>query len=101
MQVFYRPKFLEDMTREELWLMEHVSPEIADHWHQAVVDTIDFLRSHPRFGRERSDLAFPGVRSWGVENFRRWIVFYGLRDEALVLFRVVSGSMNLQILDFK
>ncbi len=101
MKLYYRPVFLEDIAREEFWLMEHASPQIADQWHASLEHTIEFLSRNPLFGRARQDLTFPGVRSWGVENFRRWIVFYGVREDALVFFRVLSGTMNLHVLQFE
>ena len=72
--------------------------DIADCWHEAVVGTLAFLGEHPLFGRERRDLDFPGIRSWGVKEFRRWVTFYGVRGDDLILFRVVSGTMNLYVL---
>jgi plasmid stabilization system protein ParE len=100
MTLFYRPKFLEDMAREEVWLMEHASATVADRWHEAVVRTIHTLAANPYFGRARTDLEFQGVRSWLVEDFPRWVIFYGVRDDALIFYRVVSGTMNLQVLRF-
>jgi len=52
----------------------------------------------PFIGRKRADLKYPGVRSWRVEQFTRWLIFYGLREDALVLYRVRSGTMNLAAL---
>ena len=42
-------------------------------------------------GRE---LKHRGIRSWRVKDFERWLIFYGVRDDVLVLYRVVSGTMN-------
>ena len=71
MNLLHRPAFYEDMAREELWLLEHAGADIADRWHEAVVGTLAFLGEHPLFVRERRDLDFPGIRSWGVKEFRR------------------------------
>jgi len=90
-----RPAFYEDLAREHLWLLEHAGAEVADRWHEAVWETIQFLRRQPAIGRIRSDLDEPGIRSWRVNDFKRWLVFYGVRDDNLILFRVVSGTMNL------
>jgi len=51
-------------------------------------------------GRLRKDLEFEGVRSWRVTGFHRWLVFYGVRDDAIVLYRVVGGEMDLTALTF-
>jgi hypothetical protein len=47
-------------------------------------------------GRLRRALKFEGVRSWRVEGFRRWLVFYGTRDDVIVFYRVVGGQMDLR-----
>jgi plasmid stabilization system protein ParE len=93
-----RPAFYEDLAREQLWLLEHASAEVADRWHEAVWATIQFLERNPALGRIRSDLDRPGIRSWRVNDFKRWLIFYGERDDDLILFRIVSGAMNLPAL---
>jgi len=100
MNRFVRPAFYHDLEREELWLLEHAGAEVADRWHEAVWSTLDYLTAHPLFGRERRDLKFSGVRSWLVEDFERWVIFYGVRDNNLVFYRIVSGTMKLYALRF-
>jgi plasmid stabilization system protein ParE len=95
-----RPAFYDDLAREELWLLEHAGAEIADRWHEAVWRTLDYLVAHPGFGRQRRDLKFPGIRSWLVIDFERWVIFYGVRDHDLVFYRIVSGTMNVYALRF-
>jgi plasmid stabilization system protein ParE len=90
---------LTDVAREELYLLEHAGAEIADAWHEALWDTLDFLSRTPFAGRARKDLKFPGIRSWRVTHFDRWIIFYGVREEDLIFYRVVSGTMNLYALE--
>jgi hypothetical protein len=34
------------------------------------------LAQHPFIGRERRDLSPPGIRSWRVSGFPRWLLFY-------------------------
>ena len=90
-----RPAFYDDITREELWLLEHTDAQTADRWHAALWDTIYFLEQHPLIGRPRTDLAHRGIRSWRIKAFERWLIFYSVRDNVLVLLRVVSGTMDL------
>lgn len=96
-----RPAFYLDIAQEELWLLEHAGPEIADRWHESLWKTIEFLDQHPFIGRERRDLKHRGIRSWRLKEFERWLIFYSVRDDVLVLYRVVSGTMNLAELRFK
>jgi len=96
-----RPAFYLDIVNEELWLLEHAGGEIADRWHESLWKTIEFLEKHPFIGRQRRDLKHRGIRSWRIQGFERWLIFYGVRDDALVLYRVVSGAMNLLKLRFQ
>ena len=100
MNLFQRPQFLLDVARTELYLLEYAGAEVADRWHEALWETIRFLETHPLAGRARFDLTFTGIRSWKINGFDRWIVFYEVRDGDLILFRVVPGSLNLQDLKF-
>ncbi len=95
MKLHVRPAFYVDITEEELWLLEHAGPEIADRWHESLWKTIEFLDQHPFMGRERRDLKHKGIRSWRIKDFERWLIVYGVRDNVLVLYRVVSGTPNL------
>ena len=96
-----RPAFYLDITNEELWLLEHGGAEVADRWHESLWKTIEFLEQHPFLGRQRHDLRHSGIRSWRINGFERWLIFYRIHDDALVLFRVVSGTMNLSKLLFE
>jgi hypothetical protein len=73
-----------------------VRPDVADRWLDAAWNTVLFLRDHPEFGRLRSDVRHPGVRSWLVQGFPRWTVFYGIKDDYLVLYRIEGGETNLR-----
>ena len=98
MKVFVRPRFYADIAEEVYWLLEKAGPEIAERWHKSLWLTIASLKASPYIGRKRNDLKYPGIRSWRVEHFTRWLIFYGIRDDALVLYRVRSGTMNLSAL---
>jgi plasmid stabilization system protein ParE len=90
-----RPAFYLDIAGEELWLLERAGAEVADHWHESLWQTLDFLAAHPHIGRERRDLKHHGIRSWRIKGFERWLILYEIRDDAIVFYRVVPGSMNL------
>lgn len=101
MKRLVRPAFYLDIAQEEIWLLEHAGVEVADRWHESVWKTIEFLEEHPFIGRERRGLKHRGIRSWRIRDFERWLIFYGARDDALVLYRVVSGTINLFKLRFE
>jgi plasmid stabilization system protein ParE len=97
-KVLVRPRFYEDIAEEAYWLLEKAGAEVAEHWHESVWQTVELLKASPFIGRKRTDLRYPGIRSWRVEHFTRWLIFYGLREDALVLYRVRSRTMNLTAL---
>jgi plasmid stabilization system protein ParE len=97
-KVLVRPRFYEDIAEEVYWLLEKAGAEVAEHWHESVWQTVELLKTSPFIGRKRTDLKYPGIRTWRVEHFTRWLIFYGLKEDALVLYRVRSGKMNLAAL---
>lgn len=90
-----RPQFYLDVAEEIEWLLENAGLEVAKAWHDAVWDTILFLERHPRLGRQRKDLKEPGIRSWRVNHFTRWLIFYRVENNRIVVYCVRSGTMNL------
>ena len=101
MEVFKRPQFLLDLAQELTRLNAKAGADVAERWYQGLADTIDELARHPFLGRERLDLKPNDIRSWRVNGFPRWSVFYTVRDEALILLRVRYGTMNLAKLEMQ
>ena len=95
MKVYTRPRFYLDVAEEVQQLALRAGPQTALEWHSAVENTIRELRQHPHLGRLRKDLGPHGIRSWRVTHFRRWLIFYLIRDNTLVLLRVRYGMMDL------
>ncbi len=95
---FYRPQFKLDLVEELNWLQKKAGAETAERWYEALYSTIEQLQKHPHLGRKRPDLKPQGIRSWRIEGFARWLVFYLEREDALVFLRVRQGTMNLSVL---
>ena len=94
-----RPRFLLDLAEELTWLKDNAGADVAERWYGALLATIQFIRKNPYVGRERKDLRPAGMRSWRMRDFPRWLVFYGVSDEGVVVFyRVRSGTMNLVVM---
>jgi plasmid stabilization system protein ParE len=96
-----RPRFLFDFSKEMLWLNERVGSDIAIQFHNSVEQTIEILMAQPLMGRVRNDLKPKGIRSWRVLNFPRWLIFYQVIDETIVLLRLRHGSMNIPALPMR
>jgi plasmid stabilization system protein ParE len=94
-----RPRFLLDLAEELHWLKDKAGAEVAERWYDALLATIQFIEKNPITGRERKDLFPPGIRSWRVRGFTRWLIFYRVTTERkTVFYRVRSGTMNLVVM---
>ncbi len=70
------------------------NPEAADRFFMEAEVAFGLLRSHPGLGRLRS-FSLPGVRSWVIPAFPKYIVFYlPTRSEVQVL-AVVHGARDV------
>jgi plasmid stabilization system protein ParE len=94
-----RPLFLFDLAEELTWLNKKAGAEVAEKWYAALVATIHFIDQHPFAGRERKDLSPPGIRSWRVRGFPRWLIFYEVTSaKQIFLYRIRSATMNLVVM---
>jgi plasmid stabilization system protein ParE len=101
-KVAKRPRFLLDLAEELVWLKKNAGADVAERWYQALLVTIRFIEENPFAGREREDLRPPGIRSWRLHGFPRWLIFYTvLNDKKVIFYRVRSGTMNLVVLKIK
>lgn len=99
MRAAKRPRFLLDLAEELTWLKDNAGVEVAERWYNALLATIEFIEKNPHIGRERTDLSPPGIRSWRLNAFPRWLIFYAVKDNGqIVFYRVRSGTMNLVVM---
>ena len=96
-----RPLFYQDVADEVAYLAEQAGAVIALRWADSVWATVAELEALPFLGRARQDIHYPGIRSWRVRGFGRWIVFYGVREETLIFYRVRHGATDLVPLDYE
>jgi len=96
----HSPALLSRCGEEIEYLATKAGEETAVRWRNCVERTTQALLHHPSLGRLRPDLQPEGIRSWRVEHFRRWLIFYQVREKAVVLLRVRYGMMDLPALEF-
>ncbi len=58
-------------------------------------DTFEFLAENPLIGRARTEFGHDGLRSWRIQGFGRYLVFYVPREERVQIWRVLHGSRDL------
>jgi plasmid stabilization system protein ParE len=101
MELVTHPQFYFDIAEEIAYLARKAGRETAERWHLALDQTIKQLLRHPHIGRQRTDLKPAGIHTWRINHFRRWLIFYAVHENALVLFRVRYGMMDLSALEFE
>jgi toxin ParE1/3/4 len=72
------------------------NPVAAFRFVEAFKSTVDLLSRMPHLGRLRTDLGAAETRSWRVNGFRRYLLFYEIGPERLRLLRVLHSSRDLQ-----
>jgi len=75
-----------------------VSAVVATRFEDNTYQLIRLLSQQPEMGRLRKDLKPEGIRSFRVRGFDRYLLFYQVRGEDLVLLRLRYGGMNLPAL---
>lgn len=70
-------------------------PERAIRFWRAAYATFDFIGANPEIGRRRHDLRRPEIRSWQVRGFKRFLIFYRVEPERVLIYRVLDGTRDL------
>lgn len=86
-----------DSDLDSIWYYvasESGSVEIADHLIDFITERFLLLGNYPNIGRRRDDLR-ADVRSFSVGEY---IILYRVRDEDVLILRVLRGSRNIQAL---
>jgi toxin ParE1/3/4 len=61
----------------------------------AAYDTFEFLAQNPGAGRRRANLGFPEVRSWSVQGYRNYLIFYREMADGVQIWRVLHAAQDL------
>lgn len=62
---------------------------------EAVYATFDFLARWSEVGRPRPGFGVEGLRSWRVKGFPSFVVFYVIRSDDLLIYRILHGARDL------
>jgi toxin ParE1/3/4 len=72
------------------------NPRAARAFLEAAYGSFEFLARNPGIGRHRDDLGFPEIRSWRVDGFRRYLIFYRELPDRIQIWRILYGGRDLQ-----
>jgi toxin ParE1/3/4 len=75
--------------------IHHDNPFAARLFLEAAYDTFELLARNPGVGRQCADLGFPEIRSWRVEGFGRYLIFYRELPDKIQIWRVLHGARDL------
>src|SRR5947209_2963102 len=95
MRLVFSSIFEQDFAELVTLFSAEASPGLAVRFEQRTYNLIELLMQHPEMGRLRKDLKPAGIRSFRVRGFERYLLFYQIRGEDLVLLRLRYGGMNL------
>ena len=95
MKVDKRPVFLLDVGDAADYLFTEAGEDVARRWKESLDQTIALITRFPEIGRLRHDLPFPGMRTFFLKEFPRYLVFYRLEKGTVELLRVKHGMMHL------
>lgn len=72
--------------------------EAAERFLEAVAATFEQIQTRPEIGWERSwkHPKLKGIRSWRVESFRDYLIFYREEETAIELYAVLHGARHLE-----
>ncbi len=97
--VLVLPEADRDLYEQAAYYHEQGTPETADRWIDQARVTFRFLAQDPGVGtawpvpRGRHRLA--GVRTWPVDGFKTFIVFYRPVADGIEILRVLRGNRDL------
>jgi plasmid stabilization system protein ParE len=93
--VLKRPIFLLDVEGCSDYLCTEASEDVAWRWKKSLDRTIRLIRQFPEVGRLRNDLPLPGIRSFFLKGYPRYLVFYRVEPDHIELLRVRHAMMHL------
>ena len=95
MNLVFSSVFEADFAELVAYFQDNAGTDLSVRFENQICDLIELLMQHPELGRLRKDLKPDGIRSFGVSDFRNYLLFYLIRGEDLVLLRLRYGGMDL------
>jgi toxin ParE1/3/4 len=95
MKYTVRPRAWRDTEATMAYLRAEAGDEMTVRFWEQAQATFDTLTRQPFWGRLRPDLNPPGLRSWRVNGFQNWVIFYRVGETGIEIFRVRHGMMDL------
>lgn len=95
MKLLKRPSFLLDVEECAEYLLDEAGDEVAQTWRRSLHRALALIAKFPEIGRARIDLPVPGIRTFHLKEFPRYLVFYRLLPQGVELLRIRHGMTHL------
>jgi len=94
-RILRRPVALRDLIANGRHIAKE-NPMAAEHFLDAAERTFTELARHPLIGPERHFQRRRGMRSWRVDDFHDYLIFYRPIEDGVEIYRVVHGARDLR-----
>lgn len=95
MRIIVLPRAEADIVENAHFIAEDSLDAALRFMDQASI-AFNFLSQFPEAGSDHvySSDTLRGTKSWPIRGFENWIVFYMLRDDQLIVVRVLHGARD-------
>jgi toxin ParE1/3/4 len=100
-KIVITPKASQDLDDCFAYISQN-NPEIALHFFDSTRITIAQIAKMPGIGSifATNNTRLQGVRKWSVKDFRKYLIFYIERDDAVEIVRILYAARDISsILD--
>jgi len=98
MKLVFSSVFEADFAELIAYFQDNAGNGLSGRFENQICRLIELLMQHPELGRLRRDLKPAGIRSFGVPDFRNYLLFYQIKGDELVFLRLRYGGMDLPAL---
>jgi toxin ParE1/3/4 len=96
MRVIVLSQAEEDISESALFIAEDTL-DSALHFIESTKEAFEFLSRHPEVGSNHAFMSptLSGTKSWPISGFENRLVFYRIRNDEIVVIRVLHGARNI------
>jgi toxin ParE1/3/4 len=94
MTLVVRPEAERDVATQWNYIADQ-NEAASERYLQAVAFTYEAIRRQPGIGHEEAFRRRKGIRSWRVEGFPKYLIFYRIEGDRIEILRVLHGMRNL------
>jgi plasmid stabilization system protein ParE len=95
MKLVFSSVFEADFAELVSYFHANAGAKVSRSFEDEICRLLHLLQQQPELGRVRHDLKPDGLRTFGVPEFRNYLLFYQVKGDELILLRVKFGGMDL------